>query len=145
MKSPRTWIVVVDANAARFFERITRGGHVVEKTELTLTAPPKPVERDTAPRVQESVGPTRHRIEAHTSPRVARERTFLRQVAEQLGHYAESDAFDELIISAPARATGLLRPELSRSVQEKLKDVWVKNLIHERAVDIERRLASVGK
>ncbi|MBI3440138.1 MAG: host attachment protein [Proteobacteria bacterium] len=140
MKSPRTWIVVVDAHTARFFERLAPAGRVVEKTELTLTAPPRQPERGRAPRVQESVGSARHRIEARTPPRVAHEKAFLDTVAEQLGRYAEADAFDQLILSAPARAAGMLKPELSRAVQAKLKDVWIKDLVHEAAADIERRL-----
>ncbi|MBS0384639.1 MAG: host attachment protein [Proteobacteria bacterium] len=140
MKSPRTWIVIVDAHAARFFERLAPGSSVVERPELALTAPPRAPERGRAPRVQESVGPARHRIEARTPPRVAHERAFLEKVAQQLGSYAEADAFDQIIISAPARAAGLLKPALPRAVNAKLKDVWIKDLVHEGAPDIERRL-----
>ncbi len=140
MKSPRTWVVVVDAHAARFFERRSAKGPVVERLELALTAPPRPAERDRAPRVQESAGPARHRIEARTPPRLAHEKAFLETVAEQLGKHAEAEAFDQIIISAPARAAGLLKPELPRAVQAKLKDVWIKDLVHEAAADIARRL-----
>jgi len=145
MKSPRTWVIVIDAHAARFFERLAPGGSVVERPELTLTAPPRPAERGRAPRVHESAGPARHRIEARTPPRVAHEKAFLEAVAKQLGHYADADAFDQIIISAPARAAGLLKPELSRSVHAKLKDIWIKDLAHEAASDIERRLAAPGE
>ena len=141
MKSPRTWVIVIDAHAARFFERLAPGGSVVERPELTLTAPPRPAERGRAPRVHESAGPARHRIEARTPPRVAHEKAFLETVAEQLNRYAETDAFDQLIISAPSRAAGMLKPDFSRATQAKLKDIWMKDLGHEGAADIERRLA----
>jgi protein required for attachment to host cells len=140
MKSMRTWVVVVDGRAARFFERLSPDGPVVEKPELTLTAPPRAPERGRAPRVQESIGPARHRIEARTPPRVAHERAFLEKVAEQLGSYADADAFDQIIISAPARAAGLLKAALPRTAGAKLKDMWIKDLVHEAAQDIERRL-----
>ena len=142
MKSPRTWVVVVDAHAARFFERLARGGRLVEKLELNLAAPPLPAQRDRAPRVQESAGPARHRIESRTPPRVAHEPTIIKTVAEQIGKYAETDAFDQLIISAPARAAGLLKPELSQAAKAKLKDIWIKDIVREAASDIERRLAA---
>jgi protein required for attachment to host cells len=142
MKSLRTWVVVVDAHAARFFERLAGGGRLVEKSELNLTAPPLPAQRGRAPRVQESAGPARHRIEARIAPRVAHEQRFLKAVAEQIGKYAETDAFDQLIISAPARAAGLLKPQLPQAAKAKLKDIWIKDIVREAALDIERRLAA---
>lgn len=143
MKSLRTWVVVVDAHAARFFERVTAAGRVVEKPDLAITAPPLPPERGRPPRVHDSMGPARHRIEARTPPRVSHEKAFLQSVAKQLKAHADADAFDQLIVSAPARAAGLLKAELSRSVQAKLKDMWIKDLVHEAASDIERRLGAL--
>ena len=142
MRYPRTWVVVVDAQMARIFERTTATGHVVEKPELTLRAPPRPAQRDRAPRTQESASPARHRIEARTAPRLAHEKAFLEVVAEQLDRDAARDAFDQLIISAPARAAGLLKSQLSKAVQAKLKQVWTKDLVHESAANIEKRLTA---
>jgi protein required for attachment to host cells len=142
MKTPRTWVVAIDAHAARFFERSTTNGHVVEKRELEMIAPPRPPETDRAPRVHESAGPARHRIEARTPPRLAHKKMFMKKVAKELAHHADADAFDQLIISAPARAVGLLKLDLSNSVRTKLKDFWIKDLMHENAPDIERRLRS---
>ncbi|HVV31765.1 MAG TPA: host attachment protein [Vitreimonas sp.] len=145
MKSPRTWVVVVDAHSARFFERSTRAKHVVEKSELALTAPPRPKQRARAPRVHESVGPMRHRIEARTPPRVAQEKVFLEAVAGELKRHADANAFDQLIISAPPRAVGMLKPVLAPSVRTRLKDFWTKDLVHEAAEDIERRLFTLSE
>jgi protein required for attachment to host cells len=141
----RLWIVAIDGEHVRFFEREAPAGRVVENEQIALHTAPAQPPRDRAPRVHDRMGAGRHRIEARVTPEVAHERAFLRSVVDLLEQRFSDGAFDTLVLSAPPRAAGYLRTQLSAALKESVKDFWVKDLTKATARDVEQRLDEFSK
>lgn len=139
MKTKRLWVVAIDGERARFFERDVEGRVQELKTHM-LKASPAPVERDRAPRVHDRFGASRHRIEARITPHLAREHEFLRSVIAALERRLAEDAFDEIVLSAPPRAAGFLRAQLPEALASRVRAFWTKDLTKQTPRDVEARL-----
>lgn len=123
MKATRTWILIADGANARILEAIGKGHglHEVPGTEIRLHNPPSHLLGKSKPgRVHESVGETRHAVEAKHDPHQALETQFAGHLAEELQKFVEADAFDRLVIVAPPVMLGDLRKFLANDVTAKI-------------------------
>jgi protein required for attachment to host cells len=123
MKHTRTWILVADGGRARILETTGKrqGMHLVAGSQSRLDNPPsRELGRDTPGRVYESVGHARHAVEPRSDPHTALEALFASQLATMLADHSAKEAFDRLVIVAPAAMLGNLRRMIKPEVRNKI-------------------------
>jgi protein required for attachment to host cells len=138
------WVLVCDGRKALFLQNA--GDHAYPKLE-TREVMEHPVERSSAMgsdapgRTHSSVGSGSSAVD-QGDPHDHAEREFLRNVAGRLDTLVSEKRIHHLIVAAPARALGMLRPYLSTSVQHvvsaEVAHDYVKSPLHE----IERHLTA---
>jgi protein required for attachment to host cells len=113
----RTWIVVCDASRARLFSKGEDSGAWVAFEELTHPASrAKGIDlvSDRSGRVQQSQAKVmRPGMDPRTDPRTVESERFAAEIATLLDRAHANQAFERLVIVAPARFLGQLRAELS--------------------------------
>lgn len=144
MKKETTWILVADAGRARVLRQSGAAGDLVAVEGLDFAHPiPKTADmvRDSLPRTFDSVGPGRHAIDPRSDPRRAEKKNFAKTLAETLDAGLAEKAFDKLVIVAPPRMIGDLRPHLSDAVKGRLERELLLDLSAAPIPEISRRLA----
>lgn len=122
--SNSTWILVADRARARIFEAAP--DHKL--TEVECFANPdgramgRDIETDRPPRVNESMGSTRHAIEPHTTLRDKSITRFARLLCNALERGHEQRCYQRLVLAAPPRFLGALRANLAESLQALITD-----------------------
>ena len=139
-----TWIVAADGAAARVFEERLKAGAVRELSEQRMSQDGGDFPRATAhgATVHERGGPGRHQSGEH-APRQEAEDRFLRRVAQALGDAAVRDAYQHLVLMAPARALGALRSALPKAAHGRLSGSASHECVQETADQIRERLRAV--
>jgi protein required for attachment to host cells len=95
--------------------------HLVAGSQSRLDNPPsRELGRDTPGRVYESVGHARHAVEPRSDPHTALEALFASQLATMLADHSAKEAFDRLVIVAPATMLGNLRRMIKPEVRNKI-------------------------
>jgi protein required for attachment to host cells len=133
MKRQHLWIVVADGETARFYEREGRLARFAPAMpfEMRMPNPPSREQGADAPgRAFESVGRTRHAIEPRVDRHREAKRSFARDVGEVLREKVRENAFDKLVLVAPARTMGDLRAEIDDATKQRLVGEVVKDLTH---------------
>jgi protein required for attachment to host cells len=123
MKHTRTWILIADGGRARILETTGKRQdmHLVAGSQSRLYNPPSHEQgRDAPGRVYESVGHARHAIEARNDPHTALEALFTSQLATMLADHSAKEAFDRLVVIAPATMLGNLRKMIKPEVRDKI-------------------------
>ncbi len=139
LKAP-VWVVLADAGAARFFERLRANAKLSERVDLAMTAAPLETPRERLGRVHDRIGPARHAMTPRRSPRAASAVRFLKTVADAVNAAADAGAFKALVLCAPPRPLGLLREHLSAPALGRLNQAIAKDYLHASAEELEQRL-----
>lgn len=119
MPKQRTWIAVLDHQRLHVFH--------TEPPEWRLVAEPGRSREQRLPRSSElgsdrpgrsfdSLGGQRHAMEPHSDPHAVEGRHFVASIAEELLQAHREQLFDRLVLVAPPRALGELRPLLHHEV-----------------------------
>ena len=133
-------VVVADGGTARFLTWPKPGAHLAEHDNLRMEAPPSEGERGPSPRVQDSTGHHRHRVERRLTAHEANEEKFLVDVAKRIEATLEEFSAASLILCAPPRALGSLRAALAKASRDCELTTVDKDLTKETAGQLERRL-----
>ena len=132
MKPNRTWIVVADGSEVRIFlhDHAKSCLQQLPAGEFHDFAPPtRELVTDNLPRVQESVGPTRHGIEPRSDPHRQHKERFTASVVHHLDK--ERDAFDHLVVVAPGPAMSVFRKTYTPSLKQRLQHELVRDYVHQ--------------
>lgn len=98
---------------------IGHGLHEVEASEAANPAPPSHMLGRAPPgRVYESVGHQRHATTPRQDPHLTLETSFAIQIAARLDNALKSEAYDRLVLVAPAHMLGDLRKAITPDVRK---------------------------
>jgi protein required for attachment to host cells len=131
-----TWIVVADSSRAQLFQRSNGGLKLVDEIS-------HPESREQG---RDLIGNRPHRLQSsgektlsdpHAIQDVESER-FAKQVIEFLHRRASENAFEGLVVIAPKRFLGMLRPRYTPLLKPRVRDEIAKDLGHAGVEDIER-------
>ena len=134
MKPTITWIVLADGDQAKIFENggPGKGLHALKDMAMAqdhLAA--HDIMADRPGRSSNPAGPgSRAAVDYRTDPVDLRERRFLEGLAKMLEDKQVAGAYDRLVIVAPPRALGELRPALSENVRTAILAELPKELMH---------------
>lgn len=118
-----TWILVADGARARVFASAGPGKGITELPDRSFAGSrerTRDLGSDRPGRSFDSLGLGRHAMAPPTDPHRHAEREFLRAVVDWLIEQDQGGSFDHLVVIAPPRALGELRPFLSKSLTQKL-------------------------
>ena len=85
-------------------------------------------------------GSLRHAFANEVSPREQVLKTFLKEVADRLTVAFDGKEFENLILAADPHVMGMIRPELSKRVSEKVSTIITKNLFHAETAQLTEAL-----
>ena len=131
MKPVRTWIVIADGARARIVKNAGPGRGVESDSKLVFRSEHRKLQEimaDKPGRGFDSVGKGRHAMAYGADAVREDERHFLQSLAERLEKEAMANAYDRLILIAPPRALGDLRPYLSKPVKNRVHEEIAKDL-----------------
>ena len=131
MKPVRTWIVIADGARARIVKNAGPGRGVEADSNLVFRSEHRKLQEimaDKPGRAYDSVGKSRHSMDYGTDVVREDERHFLRSLAARLDKEATANAYDRIILIAPPRALGDLRPYLSKPVKNRIHGEIAKDL-----------------
>ena len=116
-----TWILVADGARARLFESAAAAPALAE---IECFANPegragtRKLSTHRLPTVNESVGPARHSIEPHTTPREKFTARFAKVLADALEQGRVTRRFEHLVLVAPPRFLGALNRQLHKPLRD---------------------------
>ncbi len=131
MNPVRTWILIADRTRARIVKNTGPGRGVEADPNLVFRSEHRKLQEimaDKPGRGFDFVGKGRHAMEYGFDAVREDELHFLQSLAERLEKEAMADAYDRLILVAPPRALGDLRPFLSKPVKNRVHDEIAKDL-----------------
>ncbi len=135
-----TWVVLLDSEQMRVFERIRPGAELYELEALAMVAQQPAPARRRPYRVHDRFGPGRHAIEPRATPRELAKTRFVEKAAAQLGAWAEAYAYGALIICAPPHALGALRQAIPQAIGSRLKCAIDRDFVRNRRTELARHL-----
>jgi len=138
-----TLVVAADGGTARFFTWSKPDDHLAEHDNLRMAVPPSNGERGPAPRVQDSTGHHRHRIERRLTAHDANEEKFLADVAIRIESLMKGFSATSLILCAPPKALGSLRAALNKASQDCELATIAKDLTKESVMQLDRRIRNL--
>jgi protein required for attachment to host cells len=133
VKPKSTWILIADGKEARILEALGDGRGYHEHTVRGGHRLPSGVE----------TAPPHRPIDERPSGTRALEALFARQLGAMLASYLRNNAFDRLVLVAPAAMLGELRKMLSPAVREKIIVEIEKDLTGIPSNEISRYLDDV--
>jgi protein required for attachment to host cells len=139
-----TWIVAADSSRARILQVADREQHLVEIADL-LNPEGRAANRDLVtdepgrrrpPHAatkalaggSPGLGPQQGNDPQETTPTRHMTELFVKKVAEYLDKARTLNQFDELYLIAPPKFLGLLRAELSKELEKRVRDTLSKDL-----------------
>jgi protein required for attachment to host cells len=133
MSSLRTWYVVADGGRARILTR--RGKRAMfdthdEFTSSDIHSRTLDLGAERPGRTHESANAAHHAVEPRQDLHQAAKRGFIDHLAEVLNTANRSDAFDSLVLAAPAHALGDLNHALDAPTKLKVVSQLQKDLTH---------------
>ena len=140
------WIVVAESARARIFSMSGVKGKLQEVADLShpesrLHA--RELSSDLPGRTFDSHGEGRHGMEQATDPKEQEARTFAVEIARHVNQGHHDGSFDSLILVAPPKFLGRLRPELSKTTREALIGELDKNLVEADKKTLERQVSTL--
>jgi protein required for attachment to host cells len=144
MKS--TWIVVAESARARIFTMSGTGGRLQEVADLTHPESrlhDTELSSDLPGRAFDSHGQGRHAMEQATDPKQREAQAFAAEIARHIDRGRREGSFDSLVLVAPPKFLGRLRPELSKSARDALTGEIDKNLVEADGETIERHVSAL--
>lgn len=143
----KTCVLVCDGSRALFYLNIGDAQAIQLKTIKTLHEPhvaTRDLGAERPGRSINSMDGSRSAVE-QTDLHAAAEAKFLEGVAEQLGAFVHESEATAVIIVAPPRAMGVLRPRLTANVRRMLQAELVKDLVRMPTPDVEQYLQAQGE
>ena len=140
---PVTWILIADAGYARVFSGTRHDGGLTEIVDFEDRGRSDPAGTgyaDRPGRVQESANAARHGMEPRTDDKTLRARRFAHELAAFLLDALRKERYARLITSAPPRFGAMLDDALDDAVKARRTHSEHKDLVHESARDLFRRL-----
>ena len=141
---PKVWVVIADGEHARvvvpkavlhqFVTHIAFDSVNAHKLSHDLGS-------ERLGRVHESASTTRHAIAVQTDPHLLAKHRFILEVAAQIDHHANADAFDQLVLVAPAHALHDLRAALGKTATAKMVGTETHDLVKVPDHDLMSHLA----
>lgn len=144
MAKKTTWILVADGARARLFETQGAPGAPVGDAIREWSGDRRrsgEIMADRPGRTFDSAGGGRHAKAPRTDARDVAEEAFLREVADYVS--GNADAYDALILVAPAAAMGGLRKLLSKQAAARVADELVKDLTRETPPQLDGHLRAL--
>ena len=144
MKS--TWIVVADSARARIFTLSGIGGTLLEVADLAHPESrlhDRELSSDVPGRAFDSQGQGRHGMEQATDPKEREAKAFATEIARHIDRGQQQGSFDSLVLAAPPKFLGRLRPELSKSARHALIGELDKNLVEADAKTLEHHVSAL--
>jgi protein required for attachment to host cells len=139
------WVVVCDGAKALIFENAGDPDLLNLVTKEAVAAVVNPATSDQGTdrpgRVHQSVGSSRSSVE-QTDWHDRAEQSFLRDLAARLDRAVESGDMKAIVLVAPPRAMGVLRPELSQRVTKAIRGEVAKDYTGMPVDQIEKHLAA---
>ena len=146
MKPTRTWIVIADGARARIALHEKAGAGITQIDGLDFRVP-HPADTDIVAdrpgRTFDSHGPGRHAMEPPTDPHRKNKADFARMIADFLAEKLQEDAYDRLVIIAPATTLGDLRTALDDKVATRVLAELPKDLTQVRNDQLADHLGDV--
>jgi protein required for attachment to host cells len=141
-----TWILAAESARARIFSVSGRGGKLREVEDFShpqARLHDRELTSDLPGRSFDSLGQGRHGMEPTTSPHEHEAQIFATEIARHLDRARHEGSFDALIIVAPPKFLGRLRPQLSKPVQDALVGEIDKNLVDADGETIAEQVSSL--
>ncbi len=138
------WVVVCDGAKALFLRNNGNAQLLDLAVVETVTQPDEPSREqgtDRPGRAHQSMGEARSAME-ETDWHEQAEADFLKEIAERLGRMAQSGEIENLVLVAPPKALGILRPQLSAEVEAVLRAEVAKDYVKMPVPEIEKLLAA---
>ncbi len=138
----KSWVVVCDGAKAQILQNIGDTETVRLRVEENLTQPDEPnrdLGADRPGRVQQSVGSQRSSME-ETDWHEAAEAKFLRDVVDRIEALVAVQGASHIILVAPPKALGYMRPLLSPAAQAAIKNEVGKDVAKLTPYEIEKHL-----
>jgi protein required for attachment to host cells len=144
----KRWILICDASEARIFRQdLSRAALMLVRVISNPEGRAREQElvTDEPGRMRKSSGSTNlSAMDPKTTAHDAAAQRFAERLAEILDESARHDAYDQLVVAAPAHLLGLLRAKFTAPVSERLEMSTAKDLVHVAAVDLLKHLGMVG-
>lgn len=144
MAKKTTWILVADGARARLFEARGAPGAPIGDAIREWSGNRRrtsEIMADKPGRTFDSAGGGRHAKAPRTDARDVEEEMFLREVADYVS--GKTDAYDALVLVAPATAMGGLRKLLSKQAAARVVDELVKDLTGETPSQLDGHLRAL--
>lgn len=146
MTQPKTWYVVTDGGRARILEKRDRQAGF--DTPLSLVSPDihhraRELGTDRPGRAHESANSAHHAQQPREDLHDAEKRHFVGEVAKVLNEASAGNAFDRLVLVAPAHALQELERALDGLTQGKIAGRLQKDLTHLPNAEFEKHLADL--
>lgn len=140
LEKGQVWFLLADGRRARVFAEATRGADLSEVWAMEIGPEDAYAPQDRPPRAYDRVGAGRHAMDAHGNLHEREEENFLHRLARRIDAAEMQRAFVHLVISAPPRALGVLRKQLSAAALAKLRADTPKDLLDEPSDNLRARL-----
>ena len=143
-KKSRTWILVMDSGRAKILARGDYGRFDTVASEACADARNRTRDIVTDRRGRHpGGGASRHAMDPETTPRRVVGVEFVRSIARRIDAAAAHDAFDGLVVIAPAKTLGDLRATLSDGTRGRIRAEIDKDLVGLKEHELEERLNQV--
>jgi protein required for attachment to host cells len=149
MKHSRTWYVVTDGGRGRILQKRDTwdGRHALDTQSEFVSADihshTHELGAEPPGRGHESANAAHHAVEPREDLHRTEKRKFVDEVARVLNEANAQDAFDRLILVAPARALGELDHALDAATQLKVVARLQKDLTHVPNADLPEHFAGL--
>jgi protein required for attachment to host cells len=153
MKHPRTWYVVADGGRARILQKHdTRDGRdgrdgfdtQYEFVSADIHSHTHELGAERPGRTHESANAAHHAVEPREDLHRTAKRKFVDELARVLNQANAQEAFDRLILVAPARALGELNHALDAATQQKVAARLQKDITHVPNADLSEHFAGLS-
>jgi protein required for attachment to host cells len=142
----KTWILIADGARAKVYQNNGPGTGLRETRfpeMLGVNEQPQDINADRAGSNRNSGGGGAHRMNHSSDPQREQKRVFAKDIADFLKIQEQDNAFDELVIVAPAKTLGDLREVLDKSVASHVKMEVAKDLTQFSVQELPKHLEDV--
>lgn len=142
LQKGKLWFLIADGRRARVLVEAKRGAVLEEPAEwvFVIGDEDRYTPQDRPARAFDSTGAGRHAMDGGRNLHEQEEVNFLTRVATRISDAEKQGAFEHLVIAAPPRALGLLRPLLSDLARARVRADLAKDVLSEEPPRLRERL-----
>ncbi len=140
---PRLWIVVADKRIARIFRKTNSHLELIGEALPTHQHRAKGMPDNSMGRVTSLHGSHHHKLTPHIEPGRSDAIHFAQDLSSRLGEAVQRDSFDRLVLIATPRTLGDIRPQLHKSVQDRIIAEVNKDLTKMNERQLEEELKDI--